>query len=138
MRRSRGFRIAAIVMIVIGLVPIVDGGWIAGLPPLAFGVLFGTGWFAIPFSWWMLRKRPDLFENEYELRADERGVAFAYPTSQGAYAWSTFRRTYLAGGYYLLDSGAGVVVPVPETAFARLLLDAGFSPDGAPIDRPGR
>jgi hypothetical protein len=78
---------------------------------------------------------------ETTLAADRHGIRLTAPYGGGAWKWSLFKRVRENRGFIVLDMqiGQGLIVPVDAfdgpnlTAFRRLLLDAGFSPDGKPV-----
>lgn len=142
-RQSRGMQALGLVSLAAGLYTLVAGaplevwGW-----PLVFGVALVTGVYCLPIVWWQARKRPEIVTAENVLTADAAGVRVTAPYGGGAWKWSLFRRVREFSGFMLLDMqiGQGVLVPVDAfdpanlAAFRKLLLDAGFSPDGKPID----
>ena len=78
--------------------------------------------------------------------ADADGLRVVAPYGAGSYLWSVFRRIRERGGFFFLDmlTGTNLLVPVDAfdeenlVNFRRLLLEAGFSPDGKLIDTAGR
>jgi ADP-ribose pyrophosphatase len=144
-RMSRGAKFVALWLFgVAALVTILGAHPAWGLGLAAFGALEVSGYMVAPIVWWMTRRRRDLFESPMTLEADRAGFRLSTSTGGGAQRWDTFRRVREGGGFLFLDTLAGTnfVIPLGAfdapglAAFRRLLLDAGFSPDGKPIDRP--
>ena len=143
---SRGLRIMGLASLLFGAFLYAQGadllGWIY---PMVFGGLVMTGWFSIPFIWWQARRRPDIVNVVLRLDADDLGVRISAPYGAGAYRWGTFRRTRERGGFLFLDilTGQNFIIPLDAfqasdlALFRKLLLQAGFSPDGKPLDRSG-
>jgi hypothetical protein len=83
---------------------------------------------------------------ENALAADREGIRISAAYGGGAWKWSLFKRVREMRGFFFFDMqiGQAMVVPVDAfkgenlAAFRRLLLDAGFSPDGHPVDAPPR
>ena len=140
---SRGNQLFGFGLIAISLVPLLIGGeFLTALPGLIIGTLVVTGLLMVPFIWYQIRKRPELFSQTSEVDADEAGLRYASPFGSGTYPWSAFKRVREMGGFFFLDTGVGANVFIPLSAFddggmARfraLLVRAGFSPDGRPVD----
>jgi len=139
---SRGNQLFGLGLVAISLLPLLDGSLLAALPGLVIGTLVVTGLLTVPFIWFQARKRPELFSQTSEIDADEAGIRFASPFGSGIYPWSAFKRVREMGGFFFLDTGVGANVFIPLSAFddggmARfraLLVRAGFSPDGRPVD----
>lgn len=143
---SRGLRIIGLASLLFGAFLYAQSAELIGwLYPMVFGGLVMTGWFSIPFIWWQARRRPDLVDAELRLDADELGVRISAPYGAGAYRWDTFRRARERGGFLYLDvlTGQNFIIPIDAfepsalATFRKLLLRAGLSPDGKPIDGSG-
>jgi ADP-ribose pyrophosphatase len=136
-RRSIGARFLGLLMIVVTIVPILNGDLLS-LPFLLFGAAIATGWFAAPIAWWMFRKRPDLVGAETTLTFDGQGIEVASPFAQGRTAWSTYSKVHDVADCFLFDNAAGVSMVVPKRAFSasqlgvvyRLLDGNGLLPAG--------
>ncbi|MEO8469299.1 MAG: NUDIX domain-containing protein [Chloroflexota bacterium] len=143
---SRGLRMVGVVSLLFGAFLYAQGADLVGwLYPMVFGALIMTGLFNIPFIWWQARRRPDLVNVVLHLEADDLGVRISAPYGAGAHRWDTFRRTRQRGGFLFLDilTGQNFIIPIDAfepsalATFRALLLRAGFSPDGKPIDTSG-
>ncbi|MCI0585089.1 MAG: NUDIX domain-containing protein [Chloroflexi bacterium] len=143
-RMSRGAKFVALWLFgAAALVTILGAHPAWGLGMAAFTVLEVSGYIVAPIVWWMTRRRRDLFESPMTLEADRAGFRLSTSAGAGAQRWDTFRRVREGGGFLFLDTLAGtnMVIPLDAfdapglAAFRRLLLEAGFSPDGKPIDR---
>jgi ADP-ribose pyrophosphatase len=144
MQASRGTQILGWIAIAAGLFTFWNGADpVVWAYPLVFGGLLVTGIFAVPLVWWQARRRPDVVYAENTLTADEHGVRITAPYGGGAWKWSLFKRVRESRGFLVFDMqlGQGMLVPVDAfdppnlAAFRRLLLDAGFSPDGKLVER---
>jgi hypothetical protein len=141
---SRGMQVFGGLFIAFGLVTYLTGADIGvwGVP-VVFGATFVSGVFVAPFVWWQARRRPEIVRADNTLAADRHGIRIAAAYGGGAWKWSLFKRVREIRGFLVLDMqiGQGFVIPVDAfdtpnlTAFRRLLVDAGFSPDGKPIER---
>lgn len=140
---SRGLRIIGVASLLFGAFLYAQGADLIGwLYPMLFGGLVMTGWFSVPFIWWQARRRPDIVNMALHLEADDLGVRISAPYGAGTYRWDTFRRTRERGGFLFLDilTGQNFIIPIDAfepsalAVFRALLLRAGFSPDGKPID----
>jgi ADP-ribose pyrophosphatase len=115
--------------------------WVIAL--FAFGALEISGYIVAPIVWWMSRRRRDIFEAPVTIELDRAGFRLTSSSGTGAQRWDTFRRVRERRGFFFLDTLAGTNLVIPANAFdapalasfRRLLVDAGFSPDGALIDR---
>lgn len=132
-------------MVGLGILGLATGmDW---LPFPAFLIVYGlatlSGYASAPFLWWQARRRPDLYNASMTMEADRSGVTLHGPTGTSGNRWSTFRRVREGGGFFFLDTLAGQnwILPLDAfdaaglAAFRRLLVEAGFSPDGRPVDR---
>jgi len=145
-RSSRGTQALGWLAVVAGAFSLATGAdasiWAY---PIFFGAALVTGVFIAPFVWWQARRRPEILGAENSLAADRRGVRIGAAYGGGAWKWSLFKRIRESQGYLFLDMGTGQAMVVPIDAFdaenlatfRRLLLDAGFSPDGHAVDPPG-
>ena len=143
LQASRGTQAIGWIGIAAGIVTLLNGAgpgvWVY---PIVIGVLLVTGLFVAPFIWWQARRRPEIVAAETTLAADQQGVRIAAPYGGGAWKWSLFKRVRETRGFLVLDMqiGQGLLVPVDAfdgpnlAAFRRLLLEAGFSPDGKPVE----
>ncbi len=140
-RNSRGAFFFALILGLSAAVAYAGGDLIWPIVGSDFLVSILTGVVVAPFVWFQMRKRPELFEKRSKIQADERGLRYVSSLGSGVYAWSSFKRVRERGGFFFLDSGIGSNIFVPVRAFdpealarfRRLLLDAGFSPDGHPV-----
>jgi len=140
-RNSRGAFFFALILGLSAAVAYAGGDLIWPIVGSVFLVSILTGVVVAPFVWFQMRKRPELFEKRSKIQADERGLRYVSSLGSGVYAWSSFKRVRERGGFFFLDSGIGSNIFVPVRAFdpealarfRRLLLDAGFSPDGHPV-----
>ena len=144
-QQSRGTQVLGGLLLAAGAFTLASGAepgvWAY---PLVLGALFVTGLFAAPFIWWQARRRPEVVSAETHLAADRAGVRVTAAYGGGAWRWSLFRRVRESRGFLILDMqiGQGILIPIDAfdppnlAAFRRLLMDAGFSPDGRPIDNP--
>lgn len=121
-----------------GLFGYLDGDLFVVASWAVFAALMALGVFLIPFVWWQVRKRPDLFRAETRLTADATGIRYATPLSDSHGGWETFRRIRDIGGFFFLDTDAGILQMVPMRAFGptelatfyRLVRDAGLLKGG--------
>jgi len=128
---------SAVLLAVLGASPI----WY--VPMGAFGVLEASGYLIAPIVWWMVRRRRDLFEDTISIEADLAGFRMTSASGSGSQPWAAFRRVRESRGCFFLDTLAGAHLIIPHAAFdspglatfRRLLIDAGFSPDGVPLAR---
>lgn len=87
----------------------------AGLP-IFFGVALFSGWYCVPFSWYAMRKRPDLFNAEMTFEADDSGLRYQTTMYDNRIAWPYVRRVRDLGRFLFFDNGAGGSLFVPERA----------------------
>jgi hypothetical protein len=145
-RASVGNRLFSLVMIGLGIVNLLIDQIAFGTASLLIGVSLLTGVLTVPFAWYQVRKRPELFDQDAEFIADEEGLRYTSPFGSGSSPWNAFKRVREMSGYFFLDSGVGANMILPLRAFDdeslahlhRILFDAGFSPDGKPVDRADR
>ncbi len=143
MRMSVASRVFGLVVVASGLLLVGDSSqW----PPAFFNITFGaallTGLWCAPFIWWASRRRPDLLNATMLIEADDLGLRIQASYGAGSYRWDMFRRVRERGGFLFLDmmTGMNVLIPVADfdeanlATFRRLLLDAGYSPDGRTVD----
>lgn len=88
----------------------------AGIPIL-FSVGFLTGWYCVPFCWYAVRRRPELFSAEMTFEMDDAGLRFQTAMYDSRVAWPYVRRVREIGPFLFFDNGAGSNVFVPERAF---------------------
>lgn len=122
-RRSTLTRVFGLLMIVVAIVPIMNGDLVS-LVFLVLGLAIASGWFAAPFGWWMFRKRPDVIGADTTITLDEQGVEMASQFGRGRSAWSAYRKAHDVGDYLLFDTEAGVSLVVPKRAFSPSQLGA--------------
>jgi ADP-ribose pyrophosphatase len=142
-RASRGFMAWAIFILGAGVVTLLGGNVLLALPVLVVGLAGLFGVVSVPFVWFRLRRRPELLGGTSSIAADDVGLRYDSPFGSGVYPWAAFRRVREVDGFLFFDTGVGASLFVPLSAFRvealshlrRLLLAAGFSPDGHLIDR---
>jgi ADP-ribose diphosphatase len=142
-RGSRALMTTAAVIFGVGVVLLLGGRLLLALPALVVGLatLFGVA--AVPFVWLRLRGRSDLFDRTSAIAADDVGLRYDSPFGNGMYRWAAFKRVRELDGFVFFDTGVGPSLFVPLAAFRpealshlrRLLVTAGFSPDGRLTDR---
>lgn len=87
----------------------------AGLP-IVFGIALVSGWYCVPFSWYSMRKRPELFDAEMTFEADASGLRYQTTMYDTRIAWPYVRRVRDLGRFLFFDNGAGGSLFVPERA----------------------
>ena len=131
LRASRFAVVAGMAAVTIAAVSIGIGAPIdlTVIYSLAFGVLFLTGLFVVPFQWWAVRKRPELIVAPMKLEADDGGLTIAMGAVRSEMAWSTFKSFLEASGAFILQTGVTAhfipkrgMTPDQERAFRVLLL----------------
>jgi ADP-ribose pyrophosphatase len=138
-RHSRGIQIFGAVMTAIGVLALIVGAdlgtWV---PAVAFGMLLLSGLFMVPFAWFAIRRRRDLFEGPTELTMDSSGITYITSFGQSHVGWELFARVREVGDWFFLDVGTGANYYIPKRAlsaadlatFRRLIAEAGFGMDG--------
>jgi len=81
---------------------------------LAFGLALLSGTFAVPFVWWSIRQRRDLILAPVEVVADRDGISLASTVANAHQNWSFYRRARETSRAFLLNTGAGGVVPITK------------------------
>jgi hypothetical protein len=127
----------------VGVVILLGGQLLLALPAMIVGLATFFGVASVPFVWFRLRARPELFGATSSVAVDDVGLRYDSPFGSGVYAWGAFKRVRELDGFVFFDSGVGPSLFVPLSAFRpdalsrlrRLLVAAGFSPDGHPIGR---
>ena len=143
-RMSLASRVFGIVVVASGLLIIGDPGqWPLAIFNMLLGAALLTGLWCAPFIWWASRRRPDLMNAAMTIEADVAGLRIQAAYAAGSYRWDAFRRVRERGGFLFLDMMTGMNLLIPVAAFdepnlatfRRLLVDAGYSPDGRIVDR---
>jgi ADP-ribose diphosphatase len=142
-RGSRALMATAAAIFGIGVVLLLTGRLLFALPAMVIGLatLFGVA--AVPVVWLRLRGRPEVFATTSAIAADDAGLRYDSPFGNGMYRWAAFKRVRELDGFVFFDTGVGPSLFVPLSAFRpealmhlrRLLLAAGFSPNGRLTDR---
>ena len=88
----------------------------AGIPIL-FAVGFITGWYCVPFCWYAIRKRPELFTAEMTFEMDDDGLHFHNAMVDSRVAWPYVRRVRDLDSFLFFDNGAGGNIFVPDRVF---------------------
>lgn len=96
----------------------LNGDWFMAAVLWVLAALIASGLIAVPFVLWFARKRPDLVRAKITFTADGEGVTYASPTATARLEWQTYRRVREAGGFFFLDTGAGLNQVVPRRAFS--------------------
>lgn len=96
----------------------LNGDWVMAVVLLALAALIASGLIAVPFVLWFARRRPDLVHARITFTADGEGVTYTSPTATAKLDWQTYRRVRDAGGFFFLDTGAGLNQVVPRRAFS--------------------
>ena len=123
-QRSRPAFVVGILSTSVGVVALVIGLGLQdpisfvmnALLPIVFGVALVTGWYCVPFSWYAIRKRPELFDAEMTFEADDSGLRFRTTMYDTRIAWPYVRRVRDLGRFLFFDNGAGGSLFVPERA----------------------
>jgi hypothetical protein len=107
-----------------GILSLVDGMGLES--PTAFvmtvllqvviGVALLNGWHCVPFTWYAMRKRPELFNGVMTFEMDDTGVRFRTAMYDNRLAWAYVRRARDLGRFLFFDSGSGANLFVPERA----------------------
>jgi hypothetical protein len=84
--------------------------------PIFFGVALFSGWYCVPFWWYAMRKRPDLFNAQMTFEADASGLRYQTSMYDNRIAWPYVRRVRDLGRFLFFDNGAGGSLFVPERA----------------------
>ncbi len=100
-----------------GGLSLLNGDLVTAAVMLGLAALIASGLIAVPFVLWFARKRPDLVRARITFTAEGRGVNYASPTATARLEWQTYRRVREAGGFFFLDTGAGLNQVVPRRAF---------------------
>jgi ADP-ribose diphosphatase len=137
-RGSRALMALGIIIFGVGVVILLGGQLLLALPALVIGLATFFGVASVPFVWFRLRPRPELFDRTSSVAADDVGLRYDSPFGSGVYPWAAFKRVRELDGFVFFDSGVGPSLFVPLSAFRpealshlrRLLLAAGFSADG--------
>jgi hypothetical protein len=117
--RSRGGYLFGGAMLLLGGVQAPIGDIALGIFSAAFGLSVVTGWFSIPFSWWAMRGRRDVYEGRYEIVVTQDEVRNTCESADSTVKWTAFR----PGGRelrtaFLLRHAAGVSQLLPKAAFS--------------------
>src|SRR5687767_15101901 len=88
-------------------------GVICGLPELALftfvlGLSLVTGWIAVPFVWWVVRREPALVGSEIENVIDATGIRERSPRIDAHIPWSTYRYVVETRDAFYLATGLAV------------------------------
>ena len=142
-RANRVLMAQAIVVLLAGIVLFLNGNVLLALLLLVLGLAGLFGVVSVPIVWLRMRQRPGLFSQKSSIAADDVGLRYETPFASGAYPWSAFRRVREMDGFMFFDTGIGPSLFVPLSAFRpealshlrKLLLGAGFSTDGHPVQR---
>jgi hypothetical protein len=142
-RSNRVLLAEAVVILLAGVVLLLTGTVIPGLVALVFGLAGLFGVVSVPVVWFRMRQRPDLFGKESSIAADDVGLRYDTAFASGTYPWSAFRRVRERDGFMFFETGIGPSLFVPLAAFRpealshlrKLLIAAGFGPDGRPAQR---
>ena len=117
-QRSKGSWAIGLFGLLAGGLSALNGEWVTAVVLLVLAALVASGLIAVPFVLWFARKRPDLVQAQITFTADGEGVTYASPTGVAQLEWQTYRRVRDAGGFFFLDTGAGLNQVVPRRAFS--------------------
>jgi ADP-ribose pyrophosphatase len=142
-RSNRVLLAEAIVVVCVGVLLLLNGAVAAALVALVVGLAGLFGVVSVPVVWFRMRQRPDLFGKKSSIAADDVGIRYDTAFATGTYPWSAFRRVREHDGFMFFDTGIGPSLFVPLAAFRpealshlrKLVLAAGFGPDGRPVQR---
>jgi len=91
---------------------VVIVGFLAGVPfdlssvfLFAFGALFLTGFFVVPFQWWAISRRPDLMTAPMTVEAGPASLRIAMSAASSDLGWSTFKSFLETSDSFLLQTG---------------------------------
>ena len=140
--RSRPwFVVGGAFLLVCSLLAIADAadgnaaGLVGDLIGIGLGMAIASGWFSVPFYWWAMRGRREMFEAPVVVDASPERLGLSASYGSSASNWSSFR----PGGretptMFVLVNVSKSKVPIPKRAFAdtdvaafgRLLRDKGL------------
>jgi hypothetical protein len=124
-RRSKFATGVGLIVTAMGLMSLLSGMGLES--PVSFvmtvllqvvvGTALLTGWHCMPFTWYTMRRRPELFSGEMTFEMDDTGMRFRTTMYESRVAWAYVRRARDLGRFLFFDSGTGANLFVPERAF---------------------
>jgi ADP-ribose pyrophosphatase len=131
------------VLTVLNLVTLQDP--VTGAIGVVFGLGFASGLFTVPFVWFSLRRKGDLFR-DLVATFDDRGLTSTSPITGGTLAWSGIEQIQAKADWLFVRSRVGSAVPLPRNAFTadelrrveRIALRHGLTLDGHRVEPAAR